>query len=320
MKYAYENMSEEQFELLVLAICKKLLGISVQGFAKGPDGGRDAKFHGVAELHPSKADPWRGITVVQAKHTNGYNRSFSESDFFNPNSENTVIGKEKPRIQGLRSKGQLDNYMIFSNRRLTGNTETEIRSHISKTCNIPESSLYLVGIEQIESYLKDFPEIIDQVKLDPVDSPLIVSPNDLAEVIEALARQKDVLVAAAAKPPVPRVDYETKNALNNMTPEYAKEQRKRFLKETAVIDAFLSAPENFELTSLYESITEEFHLKILSKKKDYQTFDEIMEYLFDLLISRDPILRKRHHKRLTRVMLFYMYWNCDIGITENAST
>ena len=105
-----------------------------------------------------------------------------------------------------------------------------------------------------------------------------------------------------------------------MTPEYAKEQRKRFLKETAVIDAFLSAPENFELTSLYESITEEFHLKILSKKKDYQTFDEIMEYLFDLLISRDPILRKRHHKRLTRVMLFYMYWNCDIGITENAST
>ena len=230
MKYAYENMSEEQFELLVLAICKKLLGISVQGFAKGPDGGRDAKFHGVAELHPSKADPWRGITVVQAKHTNGYNRSFSESDFFNPNSENTVIGKEKPRIQGLRSKGQLDNYMIFSNRRLTGNTETEIRSHISKTCNIPESSLYLVGIEQIESYLKDFPEIIDQVKLDPVDSPLIVSPNDLAEVIEALARQKDVLVAAAAKPPVPRVDYETKNALNNMTPEYAKEQEERRVK------------------------------------------------------------------------------------------
>ncbi len=69
---------------------------------------------------------------------------------------------------------------------------------------------------------------------------------------------------------------------------------------------------------LYESITDEFQLKIISKRKDYQTFDEVMEYLVDLLFNRDPILRQQGHKRLTRAVLFYMYWNCDIGEIDNA--
>ena len=98
MKYAYEDLGPDQFENLVVLLCQRLLGISVQGFAKGPDGGRDAKFIGTAELHPSKASPSSGITIVQAKHTNGYNRNFSETDFFSPTAANTVLSKEIPRI------------------------------------------------------------------------------------------------------------------------------------------------------------------------------------------------------------------------------
>ena len=74
MEFAYEDLSDDQFEKLVVFLCQRLLGIAVQGFAKGPDGGRDAKFVGTAELHPSKAAPWVGTTIVLAKHTNGYNR------------------------------------------------------------------------------------------------------------------------------------------------------------------------------------------------------------------------------------------------------
>lgn len=81
MKYAYEDLSDAQFEHLIVILCQRLLGISAQGFARGPDGGRDAKFVGTAELHPSKAAPWVSTTIIQAKHTNGYNRIFSESDF-----------------------------------------------------------------------------------------------------------------------------------------------------------------------------------------------------------------------------------------------
>jgi len=319
MKFAYEDLSDSQFEILIVLLCQRLLGASVQGFAKGPDGGRDAKFVGTAELHPSKAAPWIGTTIVQAKHTNGYNRNFSESDFFSTSSANTVLGKEIPRIKSLRKAKQLDHYMLFANRRLAGNAETEIRDYIASQCDIPTSSIYLCGLEQLEIWLKRFPEVAREADLDPVDSPLIVSPDDLAEVVQALARQKDGIVALLDDPPTARVAYEQKNALNNMSAEYAKAQWRKFLKETAQIQVFLAAPENLDLLRMYESVVDDFQLKIIAKRKNYQTFDEVMEYLVDLLFSRDPVLRQHAHKRLTRAMLFYMYWNCDIGEIGDAA-
>ena len=320
MKFAYEDLSDDQFEILIVLLCQRLLGIAVQGFAKGPDGGRDAKFVGTAELHPSKAAPWVGTVIVQAKHTNGYNRSFSELDFYSTSSSNTVVGKETPRIKKLREAKQLDHYMLFANRRLTGNSETEIRNHIAAECDIPAASIYLCGLEQLQLLLKRFSEVAQEAKLDAVDSPLIVSPDDLAEVVQALARQKDGLSALLDDPPTVRVTYEHKNAINNMTAEYAKAQRRKYLKETSQIRTFLAAPENIELLHMYESVVDEFQLKIIAKRKDYQTFDEVMEYLVDLLFSRDPVLRQHAHKRLTRAVLFYMYWNCDIGEVGDAET
>ena len=320
MKYAYEDLSDTQFENLVIFLCQHLLGISVQGFAKGADGGRDAKFVGTAELHPSKAKPWVGTTIIQAKHTNGYNRHFSETDFYSESSEKTVLGEEIPRIRNLRESKQLDHYMLFANRRLAGNAESEIRAYISKQCGVPVESIYLCGLEQMEIWLKKFDEVPKLAGLDPIDSPLIVSPDDLAEVVQALARQKDSVSAVLDDPPTPRVSYEQKNILNNMSDGYAKEQRKKYLKETAQIRTFLAAPENLELQRMYESVVDEFQLKIIAKRKNYQTFDEVMEYLVCLLFNRDPILLQHAHKRLTRAVLFYMYWNCDIGKVGDAET
>lgn len=320
MKYAYEDLSDGQFEKLTVFVCQRLLGISVQGFSQGPDGGRDAKFLGTAELHPSKAVPWVGTTIIQAKHTNGYNRSFSEHDFFNATTANTVLGKEIPRIKKLWLNKQLDHYMLFANRRLSGIAESELRAHISKECGISEESIYLCGVEQLETWLKNFPGIAELADLDLVDSPLIVSPEDLAEIVQALARQKDSISVLLDDPPTPRVTYKQKNTLNNMSAPYARVQRRKYLKETAQIRAFLAAPENLDLLRMYESVVDEFQLKIIAKRKDYQTFDEVMEYLVDLLFSRDPILRQHAHKRLTRAVLFYMYWNCDIGEVGDAET
>lgn len=316
MKFAYEDLSDDHFEVLIVLLCQRLLGIAVQGFAKGPDGGRDAKFIGTAELHPSKAAPWVGTVIVQAKHTNGYNRSFSESDFYSKGSSSTVIGKEVPRIKKLRDAKQLDHYMLFANRRLTGKSETDIREHIAANCNICVESIYLCGLEQLELWLKRFPEVAQEANLDKVDSPLIVSPDDLAEVIQALANRTDKLDALLDDPPTDRVTYKEKNALNNMTAEYAKVQQRKYLKETESIRTFLAAPENAELLRRYESIVDEFQLKIIAKRKSYQTFDAVMEYLVDLLFNRDPVLSQ--HKKLTRAVLFYMYWNCDIGEVGDA--
>lgn len=320
MRFAYEDLSDDQFETLIVLLCQQLLGISTQGFAKGPDGGRDAKFVGTADMHPSKSAPWVGTVIIQAKHTNGHNRSFSEADFFSKSSSSTIIDKEVPRIQKLRAAKQVDHYMLFANRRLTGNSESEIREHISTQCGIPISSVYLCGLEQLELLLKRFPEVVEMACLDPIDSPLIVNPDDLAEVVQALAGQKDMLASLIDAPPTTRVTYEEKNKLNNMSPEYAKEQRRKYLKETASIRTFLAAPENIELLQMYESVVDEFQLKIIARRKEYQTFDAVMEYLVDQLFNRDPVLRQVAHKKLTRAVLFYMYWNCDIGEVGDDTT
>ena len=208
--------------------------------------------------------------------------------------------------------------MLFANRKLTGGAESSIRAHISKECGIPETSIMLCGIEQIEGWLKDFPAVASQVNLDPIDSPLIVSPDQLSEVVQALARHLKSAVSDVDTPPTPRTKYETKNILNKMTPEYAKELRRRYLKDTAQVKAFLAAPENESHLDLYASVVEEFQLSIIAKRKDYQTFDEVMNHLARLLLERDPLLRA--NRSLTRVMLFYMYWNCDIGEGEDATT
>lgn len=312
MMYRYEDLGDDQFENLIVLLCRILLGVGVKGFAKGPDGGRDAKFVGTAELHPSKAAPWTGTVIVQAKHTNGYNKSYSETDFFSANSQKTVLGEEVPRIKKLRDAKQLDHYMLFSNRRLAGNADQTITAHIAKETGLPIGSIFLCGIEQLESWLKQFPEVVKLANLDPVDSPLIVSPDELSDVVQAFASQTTLVSAVIDAPPSERTSYEEKNALNQMTPEYAKMQRRLYLKDTAQIRTFLAAPENLEILKAYETAVEEFQSKIIAKRKDYQNFDAVMNYLIDLLFERDPVLRQ--HKRLTRAMVFYMYWNCDIGL------
>jgi hypothetical protein len=321
MKYAYENLGDDQFETLIVFLCHELLGIAVQGFSKGIDGGRDAKFVGTAQLHPSTVSPWIGITIIQAKHTNGYNRNFSEADFYSakPNAK-TILGDEIPRIKNLYAKKELNHYMLFSNRRLAANAESEIVSYLSKFSGVPTASIYLCGLEQLEIWLKKFPKVATLANLDLVDSPLIFSPDDLSEVVQAFARQRDAIRALLDDPPTPRVSYTEKNVINKMTEEFAAYQLKKYLKETPQIRRFLAAPENIELLGMYESVVHEFQSKIISKRKDYQTFDAVMNYLLDLLFDRDPILRQHAHKRLTRAMLFYMYWNCDIGKTGDAQT
>ena len=315
MKYPYEDMSSQQFERLIIFLCQNLLGISVQGFSDGPDGGRDAKFIGTAELHPSKALPWVGTVIIQAKHTNGYNKSFSEPDFYSRTGSGNTLSDEIVRIKKLREKNDLDHYMLFSNRRLAANTENEIRNHISDECAIPLESIYLCGVEQLEIFLKKFPDVPKLAKIDPIDSPLIVSPDEIADVVEALVEHKK-LVTETFKAPQPKTPYEEKNKLNNMSTEYADQQRKRYLKDTGLVQSFLSLPGNYELLQRYETAVEEIQLGIVAKRNDYQSFDDVMQYLAKLLFDRDPVLRR--NKRLTRVVLFFMYWSCDIGVSENA--
>jgi len=317
--YLYENLSDFQFEGLIILICQELFGYGVQGFAPGCDGGRDAKFHGKAQYYPSSSEPWEGLVIIQAKHTKGHNKSFSDLDVYSKKNGDSIIAKEMPRVRKLRETDHLDYYMLFSNRRLTANKEAELVRYIADETGLPACSIRILGIEEIERYMKRFPDISRIAEIDPIDSPLIVSPSDLAEIIEALQKHRDEIVKKVSDvPPSPRTSYSDKNILNNMTEEYARHLREKNLKDTPEIQKFLSNPENKKYLKMYISMVDEFQSKIIAHRKDYQSFDKIMEHLLELLFSRDETLNR--HKALTRLMLFYMYWNCDIGINKNVET
>ncbi len=147
---------------------------------------------------------------------------------------------------------------------------------------------------------------------------MIVSPNELADLVEVLSKHLPIVSAKLDKVPTDRVSYEQKNRINKMSEEYARNLRKHYLKETQQIREFLSDPQNEELLDRYSCIVEEFQLKVIAKRKDYQTFDDVLNYLFDLLFQRDALLRG--NRRLTRTVVFYMYWNCDLGEDSDAQT
>lgn len=317
MKYAYDTIGPDQFEKLIVCLCQHILGISTIGFSKGPDGGQDAKFTGRAALFPNTQHPWHGSVVIQAKHTIKNNGSCSESDFFSTTNSASIILKEMPKIKRMKDCGTLDYYMLFANRRLSGLAANDIMSYISNNSGIALENIYLGGIEQLEALLKKYPHVADEADIDPIDSPLFVTSDELAEVVEALARHLPV-APILDDGPVARVSYETKNKLNNMTDGYAAELRKKHLKQVPEIKAFLSDPDNADLLSKYEATVDDFQFRILSKRHEHHTFDEIIEYLHRFLVERDPVLGAA--RRLTRTMLFYMYWNCDIGETKDAET
>ncbi|WP_461033492.1 tetratricopeptide repeat protein [Streptomyces mayteni] len=64
--YALTNLGPHRFEELSQALALRVLGPSVEIFGDGPDGGREASFHGLSSF-PSPDDPWSGYGVLQAK-------------------------------------------------------------------------------------------------------------------------------------------------------------------------------------------------------------------------------------------------------------
>ncbi len=315
MKYQYHDLSEAQFEDLTIAVCRELLGIGVQGFASGKDSGRDARFHGKSQAYKSQNDLWDGLVIIQAKHTSGYNEKFSDRDFYI--NKSSIINKEIPRIKALFEKKQLDYYMLFSNRKLTSDSNENIINHILKETGLKTSRIGLFGVEALEGYLKYYPKITTYFQINPFEMPLMVEPDELAEIIVKFAENKELFSELDINEDIKnakdiiRTQFDEKNVNNNLSPEYASLIKDHMTYHYDEITNFISHPENNDLKNLYDEVAEEFNLKIVSHKDDFDKFDRVLNYLYDLLIGRDADLKR--NKKLTRVFLHYMYYYCDIG-------
>lgn len=306
--YRLYELDDEKFEELCSKICIKILGEGFVNFTKGRDGGKDGKFTGRANLLPSESKPYEGKFIVQAKHTTNGVSSCSDSSF------DTVLSKEVPRIQKLKDNNELEHYFILTNRKLTGEREPKVRDYINTSVE-GLASVTIWGLDRIHTHLDNNRDLHEEFGFNKPRTPLRVDPMDLEEVIKGFrdfvpkqdSEEKDKIKGDELL----YTYIDKKNEINNLTAEYyefIKEASEKYFKN---IREYLIDPKHNEVKELYTDTALDFKGLIISRRGDFNTFDEVLEELY---LESLPLLREKGiKKRLLKVFIHFMYFNCDIG-------
>lgn len=303
MKYPLEHLTDAEFENLTALICSEILGTGTVVFSVGKDGGKDGRFKGKANNFPSKSEPWNGKIIIQAKHTHRSNASCSDSDFQSI-LKKTVL----PSITKLKNNDEVDFYLLFTNRKLSGIQDAKIEDIFDAKTEVENR---LIGLETIEFWLKQYPVIAKTLKLNRLLLPLNFNENDLREIVNSFSRLDKKI---SELPKIPKRNIELKNKLNNLSKEYFDNVIKKNLIYLEQIRDFLMDEINLDYLNKYENTIDDINAKIIIHRKDYEKFEMILEFLYDFIIENNSELLEK--RRLVRLFLHYMYYNCDIGINN----
>jgi hypothetical protein len=301
------ELSEDEFEDLVGNVCRDILGIGTVTFAKGPDGGRDGRFEGTAERYPSTSAPWSGKFIIQAKHTTNPIASCSENDFHV--NKTSTVAEEIPRIKKLYDNGEVDNYLLFTNRKVSGGADATIRKRIRDETGVPQ--VELLGIEVISGLLDANSKLVRKYRLSQLWGPLQFHPQEIKELIEAFHDKHIIAEAASANQfDFSYTDLAEKNIKNGLSEAYFEEIKSRSEPYFNKLDEFLGAPINEELAGKFHDLADEFNIKIALRRDQFDAFEQAFEIIYDQVLQEIPTLK---HRRLVTLFLHFMYCRCDIG-------
>jgi len=303
--YHLYELPTQEFETLVIHICQKLLGIGTINFSEGPDGGRDGKFEGTSDQYPSAASPWSGKFIIQAKKKGNPNASCSDADF-----KTQILDKEIPKIQKLKQDGEIDNYLIFTNRKLTAGAEQEHRNYLRSQTGLTNIAIF--GVEIMTTWVYANPDIVKACNLNKFRDPLRMHSDDIRDVIIAFYNDREqVATQFDSKYSFDYLSLEKKNELNKLSEEYFKYIRENSESSFNAITVFLKKAINKQYADYYYNTIDELKGKIITRRKEFAKFEEIFVHLYDAILDKHPELRES--SALINVFLHYMYCNCDIG-------
>lgn len=312
-QYPYESLNAEEFENLVIRICKDILGIGCKTFSSGKDGAKDSWFTGSAQNFPSNVASWNGTFNIQAKHTKVYNASCSDNEF----SENktSILEKEISRLNEIKANTPFNNYMIFTNRKLTGGTHPKIVKKLQDGIGITNAEI--IGREQIDSYLTDFPHIANQFGLYKFIAPLRFYEKDLRDVI-IIFSDHSKNISLEAKNYIKSftvINKENKNELNNLSKDYFEFIKSHSLQYFESIENFLRDPKNEVYTRMYSNTVSDLQEVITVERSRFVEFEHIIKHLIDHTVGSNEE-KLKDLRKIVRVFVHFMYFNCDIGKTE----
>jgi hypothetical protein len=304
MKYPLHHMNEDDFEQLVVFFCHHLLGEGTIPFAQGKDGGRDGKFIGKANCIPSMVEPWEGKIIIQAKHTIKENASCSDSDF------GTILKRDViPAVRKLKNAGDIDYYLLFTNRKLTGNQDSIIQKQILDNTDITN---ILICEEKIQMLLAKYPDVVRSAQLNKLLLPFEYDEADLKDVILLMNDQFKDKKYTKPKNTFKFPGLLKKNELNVLGKEYFDAVVQKSIDDFDRIRKFLQDPINEKIASIYEDAASELNAKIALNREQYYEFEKILEACYDMMVKNNEQILKGK-KLLVRTMLHYMYCNCDLG-------
>jgi len=311
-QFPYENLSDEQFEELIIRICKELLGIGCKTFSVGKDGAKDSWFTGKADKYPSKKESWGGNFIIQAKHTKEYNASCSDNEF--SVNKTGVLKKEITRLCETKKTTPFDNYLIFTNRKLSGGAHPIIVKMLKDELGIINAEI--IGREQLDTYLTDNPEIANQFGLYKFSNPLRFYEKDIKEVITVFDEQRKNITNATQDyiTNFAVIDKETKNKLNNLSQEYFDFIKDNSLQYFGEIELFLRNPQNEKYMKMYSNTVSDLQEVIILDRNRYNEFEHIIRHLVEFIVENNEE-KLRDLRNIVRVFIHFMYFNCDIGKT-----
>lgn len=314
MRYSFEELSEDEFEALVVDICQKLFGTGVHSFTKGKDGGRDCYFFGTADFYPSTQSPWKGRIIIQAKHTTNILASCSDKDFFT--NKTSTLNVELEKIKKRKAKEDINGYLLITNRKLTGGTHPEIIQLMEKTLGLTQVNI--MGIEDLAMYMDSYPILIQKYRLSRYEMPNQFYEKDIRDVIVLFSKKsiwpKHKPTCSITKG-ITYIDKIRKNELNGVDEDYFSDIKAHSLMYFDDIDRFLKDPKNNQYLKLYLNTVDELRLYLRANKKDY-SFVELLDKIIKEIIGTDYNAEIFKSKALVTIFVHYMYWNCDLGKTE----
>lgn len=319
--YFLYHLTDTEFEDLVSKICLVWFGNGITPFAKGKDGGRDAKFSGKAQSYPSSQEQWSGEIVIQAKHTAKPDASCSDNNFKKYFLEKTKSkgggfhkDSEVPKVKRLIEEKILDYYVVFTNRKLTGGADEKILKEVNK---LKPKGSHIVGLEQINLFLKENPKIARALPTHGNSKPFEFTPDDMVDVISGVydAIQIENASLSGAKDFGYLDKKKEKNKINNMSNSYYQAVIvNEYMPLFSRLKDFLQDERNKEYRDIYHDIADELRQKIIIFRDRFDCFEEIILYLVEAVKDARPDLKGK--RRYVTFLLCYMYFDCDIGERE----
>lgn len=305
--YRLENLSEDEFENLVNTLCQRILGTGLVHFAKGKDGGRDGRFSGTANKFPSEKENWSGQFIIQAKHTTDYNASCSDKTFFG--NQTSIINGEIEKVKQLKANGEIECYLLFTNRKETGSREDAVK-YIKQQTGLEKVDIK--GKETIHSWLSQNKDIVKQFGLDKFNLPFDFYDADIREVIVIFHNAIPDLVQDET-PNLERPHIQIKNQINNLDESYYENILLPDLDryEKKILD-FLQNPINSDYAKYYEETSVELKRVIETNREGFDNFKNVFDFLTRFLLDKEPDKLKKYRNTIP-AFFHFMYYNCDIG-------